>query len=157
MVSELKPYRTKKGDDMAFGKLQDLTGFFDITFFAKTWAVVRPQIEVGKVVALKGTLGVDRETPSFLVDEVLDIANLQERSIQQVHIQLEDQFHDEKKVQELRDYLLSKQGSCSVFFHLNTSNGPYIVKGNNQARVPCDKEFLSELEMMGGVKEVWTY
>ena len=59
--------------------------------------------------------------------------------------------------QDTPDRVENKQGSCSVFFHLNTSNGPYIVKGNNQARVPCDKEFLSELEMMGGVKEVWTY
>lgn len=157
MISELKPYRTKKGDDMCFGKLQDLTGFLEVTFFAKTWGVVRAQLSEGKVVALKGTLDANRESPSFLVDELLDIATLQERSIQQVHIQLEDQFCDEKRIQDLRDLLLSKQGNCVLYFHVNTAQGPYIVKGNNQARVPCDKEFLKELEMMNGVKEVWTY
>lgn len=157
MISELKPYRTKKGDDMCFGKIQDLTGFLEVTFFAKTWGVVRSQITEGKVVALKGTLDASRESPSFLVDELLDIATLQERSIQQVHIQLEDQFCDEKRIQDLRDLLLAKQGNCVLYFHVNTAQGPYIVKGNNQARVPCDKEFLKELEMMNGVKEVWTY
>ena len=157
MVSELKPYRTKKGDDMCFGKLQDLTGFLEVTFFAKTWGAVRGQISEGKVVALKGTLDASRETPSFLVDELLDIASLQERSIQQVHIQLEDQFCDEKRIQELRDFVFSKQGNCLLYFHLNTAHGPYIVKCNSQARVPCDKEFLKELEMTSGVKEVWTY
>ena len=157
MISELKPYRTKKGDDMCFGKIQDLTGFLEVTFFAKTWGVVRAQLSEGKVVALKGTLDASRESPSFLVDELLDIATLQERSIQQVHIQLEDQFCDEKRIQDLRDLLLSKQGNCVLYFHVNTAQGPYIVKGNNQARVPCDKEFLKELEMMNGVKEVWTY
>jgi DNA polymerase-3 subunit alpha len=157
MISELKPYRTKKGDDMCFGKIQDLTGFLEVTFFAKTWGVVRAQLSEGKVVALKGTLDASRESPSFLVDELLDIATLQERSIQQVHIQLEDQFCDEKRIQDLRDLLLAKQGNCVLYFHVNTAQGPYIVKGNNQARVPCDKEFLKELEMMNGVKEVWTY
>ncbi|MBP5447213.1 MAG: hypothetical protein J6X95_03820 [Treponema sp.] len=92
-----------------------------------------------------------------MVDELLDIATLQERSIQQVHIQLEDQFCDEKRIQDLRDLLLAKQGNCVLYFHVNTAQGPYIVKGNNQARVPCDKEFLKEVEMMNGVKEVWTY
>ncbi|MBP5447214.1 MAG: hypothetical protein J6X95_03825 [Treponema sp.] len=53
MISELKPYRTKKGDDMCFGKIQDLTGFLEVTFFAKTWGVVRAQLSEGKVVALK--------------------------------------------------------------------------------------------------------
>ncbi|MBQ6029625.1 MAG: DNA polymerase III subunit alpha, partial [Treponema sp.] len=122
MVSELKPYRTKKGDDMCFGKLQDLTGFLEVTFFAKTWGAVRGQISEGKVVALKGTLDASRETPSFLVDELLDIASLQERAIQQVHIQLEDQFCDEKRIQELRDFVFSKQGNCLPYFHLNTAH-----------------------------------
>ena len=157
MISELKPYRTKKGDDMCFGKIQDLTGFLDVTIFAKTWGVLRTQVGEGKVVAFKGTLDASRESPSFLVDELLDISSLQQRSIQQVHIQLEDQFHDEKRIQDLRDLLLSKQGNCVLYFHVNTAQGPYIVKGNNQVRVPCDKEFLKDLEMMNGVKEVWTY
>ncbi len=157
MISELKPYRTKKGDDMCFAKIQDLTGFLDVTIFAKTWGVLRTQVGEGKVVAFKGTLDASRESPSFLVDELLDISSLQQRSIQQVHIQLEDQFHDEKRIQDLRDLLLSKQGNCVLYFHVNTAQGPYIVKGNNQVRVPCDKEFLKDLEMMNGVKEVWTY
>lgn len=156
MISELKPYRTKKGDDMCFGKLQDLTGFLEVTFFAKTWGVVRGQISEGKVVALKGTLDASRETPSFLVDELLDIANLRERSIQQVHIKLNDNSFDEKNIQELRDFVFSRQGQCVLYFHLDTNQGPYIVKANSQARVPCDQEFLKQLELMNQVQEVWT-
>lgn len=156
MITELKPFRTKKGDDMAFGKLQDMAGFIDVTFFPKTWAVMRTQVAVEKIVALKGKVDGSRETPSFLVDELLDLNSLKEKSIQQVHVQLEGQIQDAVKMQELRDFLLSRQGSCSLYFHIDTSQGPYIVKANSQALVPSDKEFLSELEAQSSVKEVWT-
>lgn len=156
MLGDLRVIRTKKGDDMAFAKLQDLTGFMDLTFFTKTWGVLRSQIADGKVVALKGRVDGSRETPSFLVDELLDINSLKERSVQQVHVQLEPQAENELKIQELRDFLFSKQGSCSLYFHLDTPQGPYIVKANSQAKVPCDKEFLQELSLRGEVKEVWT-
>ena len=133
-----------------------MSGFLDLTFFAKTWGVLRTQVADGKVVALKGKLDARRETPSFLVDELLDINALHERSIQQVHVKLVDNLVDETKVQELRDFVFSKQGQCVLYFHIDTEQGPYIVKANGLARVPCDKEFLKQLELMNQVQEVWT-
>ena len=62
----------------------------------------------------------------------------------------------EKNIQELRDFVFSRQGQCVLYFHLNTNQGPYIVKANSQARVPCDQEFLKQLELMNQVQEVWT-
>ena len=106
--------------------------------------------------ALKGTLDASREMPSFLVDELLDVNALQERAIQQVHIKLADNVSDEKNIQELRDFVFSRQGQCVLYFHLDTNQGPYIVKANSQARVPCDQEFLKQLELMNQVQEVWT-
>ena len=156
MIGELRQIRTKSDKDMAFAKLQDLTGFLDITMLPKPWEILRTQIADGKVVALKGRVDVSRETPSFLVDELVDMNSLKERSIQQIHISLQAGTISEIQMQELRDFLLSRQGNCSLFFHLDTNKGPYIVQANSQARVPCDDEFLRELEAQNCVQEVWT-
>ena len=156
MIGELRQIRTKSDKDMAFAKLQDLTGFLDITMLPKPWEILRTQIADGKVVALKGRVDVSRETPSFLVDELVDMNSLKERSIQQIHILLQAGTISEIQMQELRDFLLSRQGNCSLFFHLDTNQGPYIVQANSQARVPCDDEFLRELEAQNCVQEVWT-
>lgn len=156
MLGDIKPYRTKKGDDMAFAKLQDLTGFFDITIFPKIWGVVRTKISDGNVVAFRGTLDGSRETPSFLVEELLDLNSLKEHSIQQVHIQLEEQNFSEVQIQHLRDFLFAKQGQCSVYFHIETNSGSYIVQANSQLRVPADKDFLQDLRAQENVAEIWT-
>ncbi len=156
MFGELRTIRTKKGDEMAFGKMQDLTGFIDLTFFPKTWGVLRAQIADGKVIALKGSLDGSRETPSLLVDELLEINSLKEKSVQQVHVKLGEEEASEIKIQKLRDILFARQGNCSLYLHIDTPNGPYIVQANTQLRVPCDMDFIQKLQETEGVEQVWT-
>ena len=155
MLTELRTVRTKKGDEMAFAKLQDFTGFLSLTFFPKVWGVLRSQFKEGDVVALKGKLDSSREEPSFLVDENVDLNSLKERVIQEVHIQLKRDAQDELKLRNLRDFLFAKQGQCSVFFHIDTVQGPYIVKASSQLLVPCAQDFIEDLGEQEEVQEVW--
>ena len=76
MLVELKTINTKKGDSMAFGKLQDFKGMIDITFFPPIWATLRPQIHSGKIYGFKGKLDGSRGTPSFLVDSLENLESL---------------------------------------------------------------------------------
>ena len=160
MITELRTIITKKGagPEMAFAKLQDFNGAIDVTFFPKTWEKVKPQVHADGVYAFKGKLDTrpGEDAASFLVDSVEDIEAVQNRAVQEVHIQLESGITDEKEIFNLKEYLFGNSGSCAVFFHLDAGDESYTIKANAQLSAPSTKEFLTELRRAPFVQDVWT-
>ena len=154
-VHGLHPFRTKKGTDMAFAKLSDYNGEMDLTFFSKTWETLKTQVQDGKISAFKGKVDGSREQPSFIVDSIEDPSVLKERSIKEVHIEIENSFQSEAEVSKIKDFLFAQNGNCSLYFHIDTASGPFIVKANSQLTVSSSKEVLSQIEDLPLVKDVW--
>ena len=155
MVIELRPYMTKKGEQMAFAKLQDYNGSFELTFFPKIWETMKSKIQNETVYAFKGRIDTSRDRPSMLVESLEDPKILQERAIEEVHIQLEDGFIDEKQIFNLKEYLFGNSGNCSVYFHIDTEKDTYIVKASGQLTAPSTKEFIDSLKAIPFVRDVW--
>ena len=92
----------------------------------------------------------------MIVDEIADPKVLQEKAIEEVHIQLDGNFADERKIFNLKEYLFGVNGTCSIYFHIDTPTDTYIVKASNQLQAPATKEFLDDLKGLPLVKDVWT-
>jgi DNA polymerase III subunit alpha len=56
MISQLRTLNTKKGEAMAFGTLEDLSGRIDVVFFPRTWKDVRHQVAVDQVMLVNGKI-----------------------------------------------------------------------------------------------------
>ncbi|MDE5898796.1 MAG: DNA polymerase III subunit alpha [Treponemataceae bacterium] len=156
MVMGLRTIITKSGKEMAFAKLQDFSGQIELTFFPKTWEQLRGKIQDGAICAFKGKVDGSREPPSLLVDSMEDPDGLKARSIQEVHIELDRQLYSESEIFKLKDFLFGKNGSCHVYFHIDTESGSYIVKAASMLMVQSDKETISEISEFPLVKDVWT-
>jgi DNA polymerase-3 subunit alpha len=80
LLKSLREIKDKKGNDMAFGTLQDYEGEIDLVFFGRAWAESHALLNLDEIVALKGSIDPagDRnpEKPSFKVSSVADIAAL---------------------------------------------------------------------------------
>lgn len=158
MLMELHSLRTKHGEgpEMAFAKLQDYNGSIDLTFFPKTWEALKGKIQNDTVYAFKGKIDTSRERPSFNVDSIEDPLHLQEKAIEEIHIQLDSEFRNEQQIFNLKEFLFGVSGSCTVYFHVDTPTDNYIVKATNQLTVPATKEFIQDLKAVPYVKDVWT-
>lgn len=156
MLSELRSIRTKKGTEMAFGKLQDYGGAIDVTFFPKTWEIMRLQVHSDGIYAIRGKVDGSRDAPSLIADSIEDPNQLQARSVQEVHVELENTYGSAADIIKLKDFLFGKTGKCCVYFHIDTSCGPYIVKANEQLTIPSDSGTIGELKDLPYVKDVWT-
>jgi DNA polymerase III subunit alpha len=156
LMTEMRTIRTKKGTEMAFGKLQDYTGSIDVTFFPKSWEAMKLTVHDDGVYAIRGKVDGSRDTPSLIADSIEDPNLLQTRSIQEIHVELENRYKSEADIVRLKDFLFGKTGKCFVYFHIDTSNGPYIVKANDQLTVSSDADTISSLRDMPYVKDVWT-
>lgn len=156
-LQNLRQIHTKTGKDMAFAKLQDYDGEIDLTFFSKTWESLSSKLQSGNVYAFKGRVDGTREQPSFIVDSIEDVASLKTKSISEIHIELEKNISSpELEFSKIREILFAKSGSCSVYFHLDTVQGSYIVQANPQLTVSSSDETIKVLKEMNIIKDVWT-
>ena len=152
----LHPIITKKQTSMAFAKLQDYDGEIDLTFFPKTWETLKNQLQEGGIYAFKGKVDGSRDEPSFLVDSLEDINTLKAKSIHEVHISVDNSFSSEQQISKLKNFLFGQTGSCSVYFHIETPFGPYIVKANSSLTVGGAQETVEKIKNLDFVKDVWT-
>jgi DNA polymerase-3 subunit alpha len=80
ILKSLREFKDKKGNEMAFGTLQDYEGEISLVFFARVWAECRDLLNLDEMVALKGSIDPagDRnpEKPGFKVTSIADMAAL---------------------------------------------------------------------------------
>lgn len=155
MINGIHEIITKKGDKMAFAKLNDYDGQIDLTFFPKTWEALKTQIEDGGVYALKGKVDGSRDTPSMIVDAIENAAELENHAIQSVHIMIDPNFNSEIALAQLKDFLFDKMGKCLVYFHIDIGNNPYVIKANSMISINATDETIKALKDINFVKQVW--
>jgi DNA polymerase-3 subunit alpha len=81
IIKSLRTHRDKKGNEMAFGSLQDYRGEIDLIFFASVWKDNKDKVAVDEILALRGKIdragdNQKRSKPSFKVSSVPDINRL---------------------------------------------------------------------------------
>ena len=92
----------------------------------------------------------------MIVDEIEDADKLEMHAAKSVHIMLDTSFNSESGISELKNFLLDKTGNCSVYFHIDTGNNPYVIKANEQISLTTSDSTLKELRDISYVKQVWT-
>ncbi len=70
ILTEVKPFTTKKGDRMAFLKLADYEDSIEAVVFPETYANYRELLAANNCVAFKGKVNIRNGERSFLVDKV---------------------------------------------------------------------------------------
>ena len=156
MLTGVRPHQTKKGDTMGFGTFEDINGNLDLVFFPRTWEKYRTKLLPESVCGFSGTIDTSGEgTPSFLVNDVLDIDGLQQKSLSEVHIELDPNITAEQELSRLKDFLYERSGNCDVYIHTSAEGYNYIIKVSPQIKVPSAPDFIENLKEQFGVALVW--
>ncbi|MBO7638833.1 MAG: DNA polymerase III subunit alpha, partial [Treponema sp.] len=156
LLQDIKEIMTKKGQPMAFAKLQDFKGTISLTFFSDCWKELKPILKSGEVYAFRGKADSGKDGgASFVVDKIEDPHELEKRSMTQVHIQLEGNFDTLREIQPMREFLFGAQGNCLVYFHIEVDGSSYVIKANPQMTVGADPETVQNIKDLPLVKDVW--
>jgi len=156
MIQSVKPYQTKAGKWMAFGVFEDFNGTIELTFFPNIWDKARAVLLPDTVWGLIGKIDNTREKPNLLVEEWINPDVLQEQSLREIHIAIDATMSSEESLHPLRDFLFDSRGNCSVFFHVDGSEGySWTIKATNQLQVSGAKETVQDLMSLPGVTDVW--
>ncbi len=156
MLQSVRPFQTKKGKNMAFGAFEDFNGSIDLVFFPKVWEANRAKLLPETVMGFVGTVDNSREgSSSFLVEEVLNINDLKQKSLSEVHIQIDPNINSEDFVLSLKDFIYEQSGSCNLYIHREECGYNYVVKASSQIKVPAKPDFVEKLKGMEGLIEAW--
>jgi DNA polymerase-3 subunit alpha len=127
LITALRETRTRKGQTMAFGTLEDLEGSFDLVIFADPYARLREALKKaldadsrdGRAMPLlvSGTLeSVD--PPKVLVRDAFELQDAESNLATRVRIRVTASEATRDRMLALRRLLEAHAGDCGVLLHL---------------------------------------
>jgi DNA polymerase-3 subunit alpha len=158
LVASIRSIYTKKGQPMAFIKLEDYNGSIELVVFPDQWEETRDSIEVDSIIACYGKIDNARGDAKVLVDSFVEPSQLQALEQREVHIRLVRNTFSEEELYNLRSYLFDHKGSCPLYFHLNNANGhkETVIKASGQITLSSSQEVLEELRRYPTIEDIWT-
>jgi DNA polymerase-3 subunit alpha len=123
LLTGLRETRTRRGDTMAFGTLEDLEGAFDLVFFPEPYTRLRPLLKETKdaeepqPLILSGGLEAG-EPAKLLVRDAFRLVEAHERLAVRLHVRLKETDLSRDRLTALRDVLAGHPGDCGVVVHL---------------------------------------
>jgi len=181
-LKSIRDFKDKKGNDMAFGTLQDFEGEIDLVFFSKVYAECRHLLKLDEIIALKGSVDPENEQRpgkvSFKVSSMADLPLLSrtaarkaagdekppapvlvrntERHSDEVHIRLRKGASDNKdEMLELRDYLAENSGSNTIFIHIPVNGEEKIIRAASGLDMSGNGYVMEGLKQCRSVAEAW--
>ncbi len=125
VLTSLRETRTRRGQAMAFGTLEDLEGSFDLVIFSEPFARLRPLLTgaidttEGRVLPLilAGTLEAG-DPPKLLVRDGWELSTAEEKLATTLRVRLPVADVSKDRLLALRGLLEEHRGDCDVVVHL---------------------------------------
>jgi DNA polymerase-3 subunit alpha len=126
LLTQLRETRTRKGDAMGFGTLEDLEGSFDLVIFSEPYARLRPLLKIAlepgpgqpplPIVIVGKLEGGD--PPKVLVRDALKLEDAEQKLASRLRIEVLEAEASRDRLTALRSAFASHPGDCPVLLHL---------------------------------------
>ena len=153
ILTEIKKLITKSGKEMAFGKMEDLYGSIEITFFPNVFANYKPILQEDLLVKIKGKLSLRTgEIPSVIVSECVEWkAENTENVVEQKQVKIPTLYlkydtTNEKLNNDILKIMQSYLGDSEVIVKCSKTDKVYKLNIN----VNVDSFILNELRFYLG-------
>ncbi len=128
LMASLREMRTRRGQMMGFGQLEDLEGSFELVIFSEPFAthrdLMKQSIEASSdagqaalPIIVSGTLE-SAEPPKILVRDIFPLTQAEERLASRVHIRIREQEASRDRLTALNEVIREHSGDCTVWLHL---------------------------------------
>jgi DNA polymerase III subunit alpha len=164
MITETKKIRTKKGDPMMFGTLDDLDGSVELLVFGNALSAAGDHLAPDSIVLVRGRVDhKDRETTCVIVQQVdpfapseEEVAEAEEQAARTpafptaLRLRLDATVLAASVLSELKDVLAGFPGESEVVIELSTSVGERRLKLGPDYRVTHGPGLHAELDALLG-------
>ncbi len=158
LPAEVKEKITKKGDRMAFVRLEDLKGSLEVIVFPDCYAEAAPFLSGETPVLVKGVVDKDERGVKLKATRIVPLDQAAQALTTRLRLHLEAPGLTREKLVSLRQTLEKHRGSCRVSLHLKVpGRGEAILALPERYRVdpsPALSEAVNQLFGHGVVEPV---
>ena len=152
-----KPFRTKKGDLMAFVTLEDLNGSVEVVVFPKVYETVGDALVIDKAVIIEGEAKREENTVKVFAETLVPVEQAEETWAAGMRITIDGGTAEQGAFMQLADILKKYPGTCPVCVNL-TFPGKFetLLELPDNLNVKISPAIIRELNGLLGYKAVDT-
>jgi DNA polymerase-3 subunit alpha len=153
IVESIKQMTTKKGDPMAFVRVEDTVAGVEVVVFNSVYAASRELLETDRILIVKGRVDHKQAGESKIIAiEVTAFEAAPERK--EVRLKIDATRARAGLIRELAVLLKDFPGEAPVFVDMATSEGPKVLAFGPQYKVKPEPDFFAEAKALLGEQAV---
>ena len=148
VVTDFRTKMDKRGNNMAFFKLDDFSGSCECLMFSKVYAKCENLILPESTILVKGNLESSGDAIKLHVDEAMPLSDVKQKLTKSLGIIVDSSIHDKEKMLELKKILEEHPGKLQVVVALkdNGTNREFLISN----KVSISDELISKLTLLLG-------
>jgi DNA polymerase-3 subunit alpha len=148
IVGAIRSLTTRKGEPMAFVRLDDLSGSVEVIVFNSAYAAARELLETDRVLLVKGRVDHKDGETKLIALEVSAFEAVPER--REVLLRVDARRAQAGTIRELAELVRGFPGESPVLVALETSGGPRTLQFGPGYRVRPEPDFFAEVKALLG-------
>ena len=156
ILKNIRKTRTKKGEPMAFGTIQDETGEMDFVVFSEVYPIVFPLLEENQLVLLKGKSRKNLQSKwQVQVQEVLsllEVEGLAQATSIKCYIKITEKLQTKEVFNQIKNVIINNPGDTTVLLYIESKD--QLLKMNFNSGLAVDAETIKALSGVVGEKNV---
>lgn len=156
ILKNIRKTRTKKGEPMAFGTIQDETGEMEFVVFSEAYPIVFSLLEENQLVLLKGKSRKNLQSKwQVQVQQVLslfEIEGLAQAVSIKCYIKITEKLQTKEVFDQIRNVIINNPGDTTVLLYIESKD--QVLKMNFNSGIAVDAGTLKALSSIVGEENV---
>ena len=156
ILKNIRKTRTKKGEPMAFGTIQDETGEMEFVVFSEVYPIVFSLLEENQLVLLKGKTRKNLQSKwQVQVQQVLslfEIEGLAQATLIKCYIKITEKLQTKEVFDQIRNVIINNPGDTTVLLYIESKD--QVLKMNFNSGIAVDAETLKAFSNIVGEENV---
>ena len=156
LLKNIRKTRTKKGEPMAFGTIQDETGEMEFVVFSEVYPIVFSMLEENQLVLLKGKTRKNLQSKwQVQVQQVLslfEVEGLAQAASIKCYIKITENLQNKEVFEQIRNVIINNPGDTTVLLYIESKD--QVLKMNFNSGIVVDAETLKAFSNIVGEENV---
>lgn len=153
-----KPFRTKKGDMMAFLTIEDMHGSVEVVVFPSVYEEVQDTLIIDHAVIIQGEAQKEEKSVKILAETIVPIDKAEETWAASMHINVNAEKTNQDVFPKIKDILKKQPGSSNVSINILIPQKSVVVSLDLQDdyKLKVDQPIIREINDIIGYNAVET-
>ncbi len=154
IITEIKTTLTKKGDKMAYARIEDMDGFAEVIIFPDTYKASSDILAEDKPVIIIGSINKSDAGFKIKSSKIQDLLTAPVKKDTRVDIRLHSVGLTQDDLKALKGILKEHSGAYPVYIHIISNQKEYILALDNSMRINPSNNLITAVETRFGKNSI---